>query len=261
MGHQILVRVARCQLLVSCLFILLLAVAFCFVTVITVLSPHFTILIGASPSGSHIRDLHHAMILYGSSVSVLLLLTVLVSVASVHRESQTLMATAFIGFGFLFCILMAGLTWTQECKSQVEASFLDVYDNIYDQVLRRANEEARKQLVQTHDIFQCCGKTGGHLNLPDNHNFCKSRKEEQDCVSTISSSLHIHLHWVRLLLLLSLGFTVYGMVLTSFLYFSLPRGNIWGRRGEYSPNNPLICHPGTTQDTPLSQLLPYHSTQ
>ncbi|XP_018416847.1 PREDICTED: tetraspanin-32 [Nanorana parkeri] len=201
------------------------------------------------------------LILYGSSICALLLLIVVVSAASVQRESQTLMATAFIGFGFLFCILMTGITWTQECKNQVEASFLDVYDDIYEQVLRRSSEEAKKQLVETHDIFQCCGKTGGHLNIPDAHNFCKSREEEQDCVSIISKALHIHLHWIRMLLLLSLGFTVYGMVLTSFLYFSLPRGNVWGRRGEYRLNNALICPPGTTQDTPLSQLLPYHSAQ
>ncbi|XP_073460810.1 tetraspanin-32 [Aquarana catesbeiana] len=260
MRHKMLVRVARCQLLVSCLFILILAAACCFVTVVTGLSPHFTILIGASTSESPIRDLHYAMILYGCSVCVLLLLTALVSAASVQRESQTLMATAFIGFGFLFCILMAGLTWTQECKNQVEASFLDVYDDIFEQVLRRSSEDAKKQLVQTHDIFQCCGKTGGHLNIPDSHNFCKNR-EEHDCVSIISKALHIHLHWVRMLLLLSLGFTVYGMVLTSFLYFSLPRGNVWDRRGEYSLNNALICPPGTTQDTPLSLLLSNHSVQ
>ncbi|KAM5138483.1 tetraspanin-32 [Mantella aurantiaca] len=260
MRHEMLVRVARCQLLVSCLFILILAVAYCFVTVVTGLSPQFTILIGASPSESPIRDLHHAMILYGSSVCVLLLLTVLVSAVSVQRESQTFMASAFIGFGFLFCILMAGLTWTQDCKSQVEASFLDVYDEIYEQALRRPSEHAKKQLVQTHDAFQCCGKTGGHLDILDTHNFCK-RREEQDCVSIISKALHIHLHWVRMLLLLSLGFMVYGMVLTSFLYFSLPTGNVWGRRGEYSLNNALICPPGTTQDTPLSQLLPHRSAQ
>ncbi|KAM9302094.1 tetraspanin-32 [Gastrophryne carolinensis] len=260
MGHKLWVRVARCQLLVSCLFVLLLAVACCFMTVITSLSSHFTILIGASPADNGIRSLHLSMVVYGSSVSALLLLTVLVSFVSVLRESQHIMAIAFIGFGFLFCILMAGLTWTQDYESQVQDSFLDVYDDIYEQVLRRSSGEAKDHLLHTHTIFQCCGKTGGHVKPLDTHISCMS-KAEQDCVSKIADVLHIHLHRVKILLLLSLGFMVYGMVLSSFLYFSLPRGIIWDRRGEYSLNNAFICPPGTTPDTLFTQLLPYRRTQ
>ncbi|XP_068117722.1 tetraspanin-32 isoform X1 [Hyperolius riggenbachi] len=261
MRHKSWVRVARCQLLVSCLFILLLAVACCFVTVITSLSPHFTILIRASTSESLIRGLHHSMVLFGSIVCSLLLLTVLISSVSVLRESQQLMATAFVGFGFLFCILMAGITWTQECESQIQASFLDVYDDMYEQVYRWSSAEAKEQLLHTHDVFQCCGKTRGHVMIPEIPVMCETKAEELDCVSVISRVLHMYLHWTRLLLLMSLGFMVYGMVLSSFLYFSLPKGHIWDRRGEYSLNNGLISNSVTMAVTPLTQLLPNQSSQ
>ncbi|XP_063800795.1 tetraspanin-32 isoform X2 [Pseudophryne corroboree] len=233
MEHKVWVRVTRCQLLVNCLFILLLAVACCIMTVITGLGSQFTILTGASPSGSVVRDLHHTMVLYGSGVCALLLLTVLLSTLSVLRESQHLMAIAFIGFGFLFCTLMAGLTWTQVCESQVEASFLDVYDHLYEQVLRRSPGEVRDHLLLAHDIFQCCGKTGGHQKVSPTNSLCENAADQQ----------------------------VYGMVLSSFLFFSLPRGNVWDRRGEYSLSNALVCRSDAKPITPLIQLLPYRSAQ
>ncbi|XP_068117723.1 tetraspanin-32 isoform X2 [Hyperolius riggenbachi] len=236
MRHKSWVRVARCQLLVSCLFILLLAVACCFVTVITSLSPHFTILIRASTSESLIRGLHHSMVLFGSIVCSLLLLTVLISSVSVLRESQQLMAT-------------------------IQASFLDVYDDMYEQVYRWSSAEAKEQLLHTHDVFQCCGKTRGHVMIPEIPVMCETKAEELDCVSVISRVLHMYLHWTRLLLLMSLGFMVYGMVLSSFLYFSLPKGHIWDRRGEYSLNNGLISNSVTMAVTPLTQLLPNQSSQ
>ncbi|XP_075043988.1 tetraspanin-32 [Mixophyes fleayi] len=261
MEHKVWVRVARCQLLVNCLFILLLAVACGIMTVITGLGPQFTILTGATPSGSVARDLHHTMVLYGSGVCALLLLCVLLSTLSVLRESQHLMAVAFIGFGFLFCTLMAGLTWTHMCESQVEASFLDVYDHLYEQVLRRSPGEVRGHLLLAHDIFQCCGKTGGHQKISTTHILCQNAADQQDCMSVISGVLHIHWHWVRTFLFLSIGLTVYGMVLSSFLFFSLPRGNLWDRRGEYSLNNAKVCPSDATPDTPLIQLLPYRTAQ
>ncbi|XP_066439174.1 tetraspanin-32-like [Eleutherodactylus coqui] len=253
------VRVARCQLLVSGLFIMVLAVACCILTVITGLGSHFTVFTEAAPADNTIGDLHYTMMLYGGFVSGLLILTLLLSIISVLRESQNLMAAAFVGFGFLFCALMAGLTWTQDCQIQVKDSILDVYDDLYEQVLRGHPGEAKEHLLQVHEIFQCCGKIGEQQRISTPLITCNNTADDKDCVSAISDVLHLHWYWVRTLLMSSLGLTVYGMMLSSFLYFSLPRGNIWGRRGEYSLNGGLISSPDATVDTPLIQLLPYHS--
>ncbi|XP_069821757.1 tetraspanin-32 [Dendropsophus ebraccatus] len=255
------VRVARCQLLVSCLFLMVVAVGCCILTVITSLGSHFTVFTEASPADNTIRDLHYSMVLYGSFVCGLLILTLLLSTIAVLRESQQLMATAFIGFGFLFCTLTAGLTWTQECQSQVEASVLDVYDELYEQVLRGHPGEAQEHLLQAHDIYQCCGKTWEQQRMSTPHITCNMTTEDKDCVSVISGVLHLHWYWSRTLLLVSLGLTVYGMMLSSFLYFSLSRGNIWGRRGNYNLNGNFVSSPDATAVTPLIQLMPYQSAQ
>ncbi|XP_073515648.1 tetraspanin-32 [Phyllobates terribilis] len=257
MGSKLWVRVARCQLLVICLFTMVLVIGCCILTVITGFGSHFTIFTEASPADNMIRDLHYTMVLYGSFVCGLLILTLLISAIAVIRESQHLMATAFVGFGFLFCALMAGLTWTQECQNQVESSILDVYDDLYEQVLRGYPGKAQEHLLQAHDIFQCCGKSWQQQTMSTPHIMCSNTADDKDCVSVISDVLNIHWYWVRTLLLSSLGPTIYGMVLSSFLYFSLPKGNIWERRGEYSFNGGLQSTPAT----PLIQLMPFQSAQ
>ncbi|XP_075693079.1 tetraspanin-32 isoform X2 [Rhinoderma darwinii] len=236
MGYKSWVRIARCQLLVTCLFILVLTVGCCILTVITGLGSHFTIFTEASPADNTIRYLHYTMVLYGSFVTGLLILTFLLSTISVLRESQHFMAT-------------------------VDASILDIYDNLYEQVLRGYPEKAQERLFQAHDIFQCCGKIWEQQGTSTPHIPCNNTADDKDCVSVISQVLHVHWYWVWTLLLSSLGLTVYGMALSSFLYFSLPRGNIWERRGEYSLNGGLTGPPDATADTPLIQLLPYQSAQ
>ncbi|XP_044126924.1 tetraspanin-32 isoform X2 [Bufo gargarizans] len=235
MGYRSWVRVARCQLLVICLFIMVLSVGFACLTIITGLGSHFTTFTEASPADNPIRDLHSTMILYGSFICGLLLLTLLLSTMSVLRESQYLMAT-------------------------VDASVLDVYDDLYDQALTGYPGDTKEHLLHVHKIFQCCGKTLEQQKISTTHITC-SNTDGKDCVSVISDVLRLHWFWVRTLLLSSLGLTVYGMVLSSFLYFSLPRGNMWERRGEYSLNGGLISPPNSTVDTPLIQLMPSRSAQ
>ncbi|XP_056382848.1 tetraspanin-32 isoform X3 [Hyla sarda] len=236
MRYKSWVRVARCQLLVSCLFLMVLAVGCCHLTVITSLGSHFTVFTEASPADNTFGDQHYIMVLYGSFVCGLLILTLLLSTIAVLRESQNLMAT-------------------------VEASILDVYDDLYEQVLRGHSGEAQEHLLKAHNIFQCCGKTWEQEWISTPHITCNRTVEDKDCVSVISDVLHLHWHWARTLLLSSLGLTVYGMVLSSFLFFSLQRGNIWGRRGNYSLNGGLLSPPDATADTPLIQLMPFQSAQ
>ncbi|KAM4617695.1 tetraspanin-32 isoform 3-T3 [Discoglossus pictus] len=227
MGHKLWVRVAKCQLLVICLFMMLMALAVSIITVMTGWGGYFIILTKASPSESPVRGLHRTMLLYGSSVCVLLLLIALIISLSILRESQQLMGIGFLGYSCLFCVLMAGMTWIHESQSQV----------------------------------RCCGKIRGHPSLPETFTMCDRGEEGQDCVSVISDALHIHWSWVTTLHLLCLILTVYGMFLSSFLFFSLPQGTSWDRRGKYSLMNASKCQAGIASDTPLMEMPPYKASE
>ncbi|KAM4617693.1 tetraspanin-32 isoform 1-T1 [Discoglossus pictus] len=261
MGHKLWVRVAKCQLLVICLFMMLMALAVSIITVMTGWGGYFIILTKASPSESPVRGLHRTMLLYGSSVCVLLLLIALIISLSILRESQQLMGIGFLGYSCLFCVLMAGMTWIHESQSQVDVSFLDVYDSLYEQVLRSTSKGQRDYLLSIHETVRCCGKIRGHPSLPETFTMCDRGEEGQDCVSVISDALHIHWSWVTTLHLLCLILTVYGMFLSSFLFFSLPQGTSWDRRGKYSLMNASKCQAGIASDTPLMEMPPYKASE
>ncbi|KAM4617694.1 tetraspanin-32 isoform 2-T2 [Discoglossus pictus] len=233
MGHKLWVRVAKCQLLVICLFMMLMALAVSIITVMTGWGGYFIILTKASPSESPVRGLHRTMLLYGSSVCVLLLLIALIISLSILRESQQLMGIGFLGYSCLFCVLMAGMTWIHESQSQVDVSFLDVYDSLYEQVLRSTSKGQRDYLLSIHETVRCCGKIRGHPSLPETFTMCDRGEEGQ----------------------------VYGMFLSSFLFFSLPQGTSWDRRGKYSLMNASKCQAGIASDTPLMEMPPYKASE
>uniref|UniRef100_A0A8C5QZ71 Tetraspanin 32 n=1 Tax=Leptobrachium leishanense TaxID=445787 RepID=A0A8C5QZ71_9ANUR len=259
MEKKVRVRVVKCQLLVACLFIMLLAFGGCFMTAITGLGGHFTTLTTSSPADSLARGMHYSMVLYGGTVCAFLFISIFISTASVLRESQQLMVIAIMVFGCLFCALAAGTTWTHMSQREVEDSFLDVYDGLFDQVVRGTAGGQREHLLRIHEKFQCCGKISWSPELVENEFLRKNITERQDCVLVISTTLNTHWRYVTILLLLTLGFTVYGMILSSFLYFSFPRGTSWDRRGEYSLTNRLSCPQGHNLDTPLTHLLPHQT--
>ncbi|OCT83869.1 tetraspanin-32 [Xenopus laevis] len=256
MEQQVWVRLAKSLLLVSCLFMMLLCLATCILTVMTGLGGHFTAMKTNAPPDSPLRGKHSAMVLYGSGVSALLLLLILLSSISVLRESRHLMASTFLGFGCMFCILTTGVTWIQDSQQQVDTSLLDVYDGLYEQVLRDPLHVHREQLQIMHETLQCCGKFRDGLPRTEVHSLCKNAEERQDCVVVISKVLQTHWTLVQVVLLVSLGFIVQGMFLSSFLYFSFPRGANWVRRGEYSLKNALELRSDLNPDIPLARLLP-----
>ncbi|XP_053305272.1 tetraspanin-32 [Spea bombifrons] len=257
MGQKLWVRVSKCQLLIICLFMMLLALAGCFMTAITGSGSHFAILTKCAPAENPLRGVHLAMVVYGGSTCSFLFLNILLSSLSVLRESQRLMAITFLVFGCLFCALMAGVTWTHESQEEVESLFLDVYDGLYDQVLQESHEGRREDLLSIHENFHCCGKIGSwNQGVLQARHLCESMTETLDCVLVISAAINSHWQWITNILLLTLGFTVYGMILSSFLCFSFQRATSWDRRGKYNLNDAMNWPQGQTADTPLTQLLP-----
>ncbi|XP_053544903.1 tetraspanin-32 isoform X2 [Bombina bombina] len=233
MEKKLWVRVARYQLLASCIFTMLLALAVCIVTIMTGWGSYFIVLTKASSPESSIRGLHWIMVLYGSCVCVSLLLVAVVCSLSVLRESQQLMAIGFLGFGCLFLVLMVGLTWAHEYQSQVETSFLDTYDDLYEQVHTSSSSVQREQLLSVHEALLCCGKIRGHSVLSETLIMCKREEKEQVC----------------------------GMFLSSFLFFSLLQGTSWDRRGKYNLINASNCPSSTMSDLPLIPMPPLHTEQ
>ncbi|CAH2326293.1 tetraspanin-32 [Pelobates cultripes] len=201
------------------------------------------------------------VVVYGGIVCSFLFLSILLSFVSVLRESQQLMVIALVVFGILLCALVAGMTWTHESQDEVKASYLDVYDGLYDQVVRGTFEGHRTHLMSIHEKFQCCGKISWPQTFGVNNLLCKNMTESQDCVLVISAALNTHWNYVKIVLLLSLLITVYGMILSSFLYISFPRCTTWGRRGEYSLTNGFSGSRVLFPTTALTHLLPHQFTK
>ncbi|KFP69740.1 Tetraspanin-32, partial [Acanthisitta chloris] len=120
---------------------------------------------------------------------------------------------------------------------QVEDSMLDVYDFVYEEVRRNASSFRRHELTAIHEAFLCCGK---HSPFGDTSNVerqtCppgQAHDVGQDCLQEILDFLKKHMDFVFLLLGITIGFTVYGMILTSFLWFSIHFSTNLDRKGKY----------------------------
>ncbi|NXA17639.1 TSN32 protein, partial [Ibidorhyncha struthersii] len=122
-------------------------------------------------------------------------------------------------------------------SSQVEDSMMDVYDLVYEEVRRNASSFRRLELTAIHETFLCCGKRspfGDTANVE--HKTCPSsqlRDAGQDCLQEIGDFLKKHMDFVSTLLGVTIGFTVYGMILTSFLWFSIHFSSNLERKGKY----------------------------
>ncbi|KAM9015294.1 tetraspanin-32 isoform 1-T1 [Ara ararauna] len=85
--------------------------------------------------------------------------------------------------------------------------------------------------------FLCCGK---HSPFGDTTNVesktCppgQAHGSGQDCLREIQFFLKKHMDFVTTLLGITIGFTVYGMILTSFLWFSIHFSSNLDRKGKY----------------------------
>uniref|UniRef100_A0A8V1A5S2 Tetraspanin 32 n=1 Tax=Gallus gallus TaxID=9031 RepID=A0A8V1A5S2_CHICK len=146
----------------------------------------------------------------GVFLSMTLILAALLSAAATVRESRCLTATAFFCFALAFCGMILALCWRYVHSTEVEDSMLDVYDLVYEEVRRNGSSSKRHELTLIHEVFQCCGK---HSPLGDTaavqHTMC-----------------HPGTAWA--------AGQVYGMVLTSFLWFSIHFSNNLERKGKYT---------------------------
>uniref|UniRef100_A0A8C2U8R6 Tetraspanin 32 n=1 Tax=Coturnix japonica TaxID=93934 RepID=A0A8C2U8R6_COTJA len=174
----------------------------------------------------------------GVFLSMTLILAALLSAVATVRESRCLTVTAFFCFALAFCGMIPALCWRYMHNTEVENSILDVYDLVYEEVRRNGSSSKRHELTRIHEVFLCCGK---HSPLGDTaaveRRMCRpgtAWAAGQDCLQEMHSFLKKHMSFVSTLLGITIGFTVYGMVLTSFLWFSIHFSNNLDRKGKYT---------------------------
>ncbi|NXT55817.1 TSN32 protein, partial [Pluvianellus socialis] len=143
----------------------------------------------------------------------------------------------FFCFALAFCGLIPAACWRYTHSTEVEDSIMDVYDLVYEEVRRNTSSFRRHELTAIHEAFLCCGK---HSPFGDTANVerktCPSSQVHnagQDCLREIPDFLKKHMDFVSSLLGITIGFTVYGMILTSFLWFSIHFSSNLDRKGKY----------------------------
>nr|XP_005312435.1 tetraspanin-32 [Chrysemys picta bellii] len=143
----------------------------------------------------------------------------------------------FFCFAIVFCALIQTAFWRYTNNSEVEDAMMDVYDSVYEEVRRNLSSFRRQELATIHETFLCCGKqspfgeTGGIENetCPSEH----MGTAREDCLQEIQDFLKKHMDFVSALLIITICFMVYGMILTSFLWFSIHFSNNLDRKGKY----------------------------
>ncbi|XP_054246356.1 tetraspanin-32 isoform X2 [Indicator indicator] len=237
MGLRCGMRTTKCQLLVTSLCVMLLGLSIATLSTVTHYGLHFTLISDISLEGNSYRVIHHAAFYLGICLSMTLILAALLSSAATVRESQCLTAMGFFCFALAFCGLLPAACWRYTHSSEVEDSMMDVYDHVYEEVRRNNSSSRRHDLTAIHEAFLCCGK---HSPFGDTGNIeqklCppgQAWDAGQDCLRGIQHFLRKHMDFVSTLLGITIAFMVYGMILTSFLWFSIHFSSNLARKGKY----------------------------
>ncbi|NXJ61091.1 TSN32 protein, partial [Rostratula benghalensis] len=226
-----------CQSLPDNLLFQLLGLSIATLSTVTHYGLRFTLLSNISLESNAYRVIHHTAFYFGICLSMTLILAALLSSAATVRESQCLTAMGFFCFALAFCGLVPAACWRYTHSTEVEESMMDVYDLVYEEVRRNASSFRRHELTAIHEAFLCCGKHspfGDTANIE--HKTCPSsqvRDAGQDCLQEIRNFLKKHMDFVSIPLGITIGFTVYGMILTSFLWFSIHFSSSLDRKGKY----------------------------
>ncbi|NXH18234.1 TSN32 protein, partial [Bucco capensis] len=231
------IRSTKCQLLVTSLCVMLLGLSIATMSTVTHYGLHFTLISNISLENNSYRVIHHAAFYFGMCLSMTLILAALLSSAATVRESQCLTAMGFFCFALAFCGLLPAACWRYTHSTEVEDRMMDVYDLVYEEVRRNTSSSRRHELTAIHEAFLCCGKHspfGDTANVE--HKTCPASQVHnagQDCLQEIQNFLKKHMGFVSTLLAVSIAFMVYGMILTSFLWFSLHFSSNLDRKGKY----------------------------
>ncbi|XP_020826550.1 tetraspanin-32 isoform X1 [Phascolarctos cinereus] len=235
MGPQCRVRFAKCQLLATCFFTLLLGLSMGFLTILTRFGDRFVIIHTISPEDDPYGSMYHWAFSLGIFLTSMLILGVMLSILGVVREAKGLMAGGFLSFTLVFFVAVQVTFWRYREPSKVENTMLDTYDLAYEQAMRNVSDIWRQKLVAIHDTLGCCGKSSPLSGLgQEERALCRGVRQREDCLQEIRSFVREHLSLVTLLFIVMLAFMVYGMFLTSFLWLTIHYGRNLDRKGSYT---------------------------
>ncbi|KAM5318506.1 tetraspanin-32 isoform 3-T3 [Glossophaga mutica] len=236
MGPRSRVRAAKCQMLVTSCFVLLLGLLLAAVAALAHFGAHFAVLRRVSPEGSPYEALHRWAFFAGVSLAALLGLGAVLSAAAAVREAGRLMAGGFLCFALVFCALVQVTFWRLRNPTQVEDAALDAYDLAYDQAVRSSPGTGRQELLAIQDTFLCCGKSSPSSLLGGAEaDLCPGEEAaSQDCLQGIRSFLRTHGRVVSILASVGLASMVYAMLLSSFLWFAICSSRSLDRKGTYA---------------------------
>nr|XP_010329450.1 tetraspanin-32 isoform X1 [Saimiri boliviensis boliviensis] len=194
MGPWSRVRVAKCQMLVTCFFVLLLGLSVATMVTLTYFGAHFAVIRQASLEKNPYQAVHRWALSVGSSLVGLLTLGAVLSAAATMREAQGLMAGGFLCFALAFCAQVQVAFWRLHSPTQVEDAMLDTYDLVYEQAVKGTSHIRWQELVAIQDTFLCCGKRSPFSRLGNTEaELCRGEEAaREDCLQGIWSFLRTH---------------------------------------------------------------------
>uniref|UniRef100_A0A2K5CBL2 Tetraspanin n=1 Tax=Aotus nancymaae TaxID=37293 RepID=A0A2K5CBL2_AOTNA len=214
MGPWSRVRVAKCQMLVTCFFVLLLGLSVATTVALTYFGAHFAVIRQASLEKNPYQAVHRWALSVGSSLVGLLTLGAVLSAAATVREAQGLMAGGFLCFTLAFCAQVQVAFWRLHSPTQVEEAMLDTYDLVYEQTVKGMSHVRWQELVAIQDTFLCCGKRSPFSRLGNTEaDLCQGEEAARE---------------------------VYALLLNSFLWFAIRSGCSLDLKGKYTlaPRSP-----------------------
>ncbi|XP_045228307.2 tetraspanin-32 isoform X1 [Macaca fascicularis] len=119
---------------------------------------------------------------------------------------------------------------------EVEDAMLDTYDLVYEQAMKGMSHVGRQELAAIQDTFLCCGKRSPFSRLGSTEaDLCQGQEAaREDCLQGIRSFLRIHQQVASSLTSISLALTVSALLLSSFLWFAIRSGCSLDRKGQYT---------------------------
>ncbi|XP_014651308.1 PREDICTED: tetraspanin-32 [Ceratotherium simum simum] len=238
MGPWSRVSVAKCQMLVTSLFVLLLGLAVATMAALTYFGAHFVVIGRASSERTSYEARHRWAFYVGISLAGLLTLGAVLTAVATVREAGGLMAGGFLCFALVFCALVQVAFWRLRNPAQVEDAVLDTYDLVYDHAVKSSSGVWRQELVAIQDMFLCCGKGSPFSLLGSSEaDLCRGAEAaRQDCLQGIGRFLSTHRNIIFTLTSIGLASMVYAMLLSSFLWFAIRSGRSLDHKGRYTLN-------------------------
>ncbi|XP_047375017.1 tetraspanin-32 isoform X3 [Sciurus carolinensis] len=207
MGPGRRVRVAKCQMLLTCFLVLLLSLSVATLAVRAHFGDHFAVVSQASLERNPCEAMSHWVFYTGISLAGLLSLGAALSAAATTREAQGPLAMGFLCFALVFCSLVQVAFWRFHNPTQVEDAMLDTFDLVYHQAVRSPSRIRAQELAAIQDT---------------------------DCLQSIRSFLKTQQNIASMLTSAGLALTGYAMLLSSFLWAAVRSGRGLDRRGKYT---------------------------